>query len=190
MTEVAQGLRALDAKVGGVFDGLENNEAFVSAFLHAYQAALRSHQDEKRRALKNAVLNSARSDALGVDVQLTFVRFLDELTPSHITLLQRFLEHEAELRETDSYQTLFDVLATDIGGVAVTTEEFKLLCSDLQNRVLLRISPSVEDFHDIHHFDIVITEQGRSEPPPPKVRVTDLGKRFLAFAAEPADVAT
>jgi hypothetical protein len=187
MERVAAGLRDLDGRVGAVFDDLENNEAFQSAFLHATQAALRTHQDEKLRALRNAVLNSAFSQALDLEMELVFVRFLDELTPSHLVLLRRFSERESEIQDATSYQTLFETLCASGDGLALSTEEFKLLCSDLQNRVLLRISPSVDDFPDVHHWDIVVNEP---QVQAPRVRVTDLGKRFLAFVSEPSVLAT
>src|SRR5690348_4059204 len=38
---------------------LSQHEAFTTAFLHASQIAIRTHQEEKREALQNAVLNVA-----------------------------------------------------------------------------------------------------------------------------------
>lgn len=51
-------LQELEGKIAGFkFDDLAKNKQFVSATLQATQAALRTHQQEKLEALKNAVTN-------------------------------------------------------------------------------------------------------------------------------------
>jgi hypothetical protein len=60
MDEVAEGLKQLEGKVEGFkIENLKENEQFVSTVLAATQAAIRTHQQEKREALRNAVLNVA-----------------------------------------------------------------------------------------------------------------------------------
>lgn len=66
------------------------NPIFFTAFLHASQIAMRSHQKEKLEALRNAVLNAALPDAPDDDTQHMFLNFIDTLTPSHLKLLQFF----------------------------------------------------------------------------------------------------
>ena len=67
---------------------LAQHESFVSVALQATYVAFRNHQEEKLTALRNAILNSALPTSLEVDVQLMFVRFIDELTPSHLIALR------------------------------------------------------------------------------------------------------
>lgn len=71
-------------------DALAENEMFVTAVAQASQFAARTHQDEKLRALRNAVLHSALPGAPSDDRQLMFLRFIDELTPWHLRLLALF----------------------------------------------------------------------------------------------------
>ncbi len=53
-------LRDLEKRVDGFrFEDLANDERFISAMVQATQAALRTHQQEKLDALRNAVLNVA-----------------------------------------------------------------------------------------------------------------------------------
>lgn len=57
---LARRLRELEETVAGFhLEDLSQNEQFVSATLQATQAALRTHQEEKLQALRNAVLNTA-----------------------------------------------------------------------------------------------------------------------------------
>src|SRR5215213_10816450 len=60
MEAVADGIRQLQERIEG-FDWtrLTEDEAFVTIAIEASAAALRTHQAEKREALRNAVLNAA-----------------------------------------------------------------------------------------------------------------------------------
>jgi len=57
--------------------------------------------------LRQAICNSARGLDIGEDLQLLFIRFIDELTPSHFVLLRFFREKEQEFKELESYEQLF-----------------------------------------------------------------------------------
>ena len=88
---LADGLRDLQERVRGFrVESLSNNEAFVTAVMHASQTAIRNHQREKRQALRNAVLNVAANRAPKEDVQLMFLNFIDTLTPWHLHVLRFF----------------------------------------------------------------------------------------------------
>jgi hypothetical protein len=67
---------------------LAKNDAFVSAFAQATQAALKTHQAEKREALRNAVLNVAIGSAPSEDLQLIFLNLVDSFTPTHLGVLR------------------------------------------------------------------------------------------------------
>jgi hypothetical protein len=66
---------------------LQDNDPLITVILNATGAATRTHEDEKLRALRNAIVNSAL--ALGPDehTQMMFVRFVDEFTALHLQLL-------------------------------------------------------------------------------------------------------
>lgn len=88
---MSQGLQELEAKVEGIsLQALSENESFVTTFFQASQAAMRTHQAEKRQALHNAVLNATLPNAPDDDRQQMFLNFVDTLTPWHLRLL-RFL---------------------------------------------------------------------------------------------------
>ena len=59
MNSVAEALKRLEEKEQLRIDDLVSNELFVDTVLHATQTAMRNSQQEKRDALRNAVLNTA-----------------------------------------------------------------------------------------------------------------------------------
>jgi len=87
MHEVAAGLLALENK-GIDLSGLQQNEEFISAVMHASQAALRTHQTEKLQALRNAIINIADGAGPEETTQYLLLGYVDELTEMHLRLLK------------------------------------------------------------------------------------------------------
>ena len=91
MESIAEALKKLEEKVEGFkIEDLSKNESFITTILHATQAAIRNHQKEKLIALRNAVLNSALSNAPEEDLQMLFLNYVDTLTPQHLLILKFF----------------------------------------------------------------------------------------------------
>ena len=88
---LADGLHVLEARVEGfTIAGLAENEAFVSTVMQATTVAVRTHQQEKREALRNAVLNVAAGRAPDEDRQGMFLSWEDTFTAWHLRLLRVF----------------------------------------------------------------------------------------------------
>jgi len=66
---------------------LADNERFLTAFMNATTAAARTHEDEKLRALQNALTKSALALSPDEHLELMFLRFVDEFTALHLQLL-------------------------------------------------------------------------------------------------------
>ena len=77
MERIGQGLARLEAK-GIDIAGLCESEEFVSAVMYGSQIALRTHQEKKLEALRNAILNVAACSAPEEALQLMFLNFVDE----------------------------------------------------------------------------------------------------------------
>lgn len=146
-----------------IVNELKANEEFQSVLLQATQAAIRSHQKEKLSALRNAVVNTAKGIDISSDLKQLFVRYVDELTPSHLTLLRFFNDNLPRLQETESYQDLFEAFKVDSDEHLIGRDEFKLLCKDLKARVLLRVSSNVNDFHDIYEA-VILSDSDPNNP--------------------------
>jgi len=88
---LAEAVEELKSKVENLENkDLSENESFISAVMQASQVAQRTHQDEKLEALRNAIQNAALPHAPDEDLQLVFLRFVDELTPWHLRILDLF----------------------------------------------------------------------------------------------------
>ncbi|MGA8596311.1 MAG: hypothetical protein WB676_16490 [Bryobacteraceae bacterium] len=102
--DLARRLRDLENNVEGFrFAALANNDHFVSATVQATQVALRTHQQEKLDALRNAVLNTAVGNAPNDSLQTIFLNLVDRLTPLHLTLLKN-IESPRILPDSGAYQ--------------------------------------------------------------------------------------
>lgn len=80
---------------------LAGNEAFWTIFIAASEAALRTHEADKRRALRNALTRSALAIGPDEHMQLMFVRFLDEFTALHLQLLTLLRDPRAWFKRFD-----------------------------------------------------------------------------------------
>ena len=90
MEDVGSALRRLESDMGFVLESLQENETFIDAALEASQIAAKTSSEEKRRALLNAILNSALPDPPEESMQKMFLSFIDTLTTWHIKLLYLF----------------------------------------------------------------------------------------------------
>lgn len=85
-------LNALSATVAELTpEKLAASEEFTSAFAQAAQAAIRTHDQEKLEALRNAILNVALNQNPDTDKQAIFLSLIDSLTPVHLRML-KFLD--------------------------------------------------------------------------------------------------
>lgn len=80
-------LDTLESFRNSVAEGsLSGNEKFMTVLLDAVKTCERTTSASKFESLRNAILNSWVSTE-PVDLQLIFVRYVEELTPSHLQLL-------------------------------------------------------------------------------------------------------
>jgi hypothetical protein len=87
MNSVNSRLLELEKRAVVNVQALSENEGFVSLLMRASDAALRTHDETKLDALRNAVVNSASAPEEPDDRELQFVRFVDELSGWHLRIL-------------------------------------------------------------------------------------------------------
>ena len=173
----------LEENFGEEFENLKNNEKFITVLIQVTRVAMQTHQKEKLDALRNAVVSSVYAQDISDDLQLTFIRFIDELTPSHILLLKFFVEFEPELVKLKSYPELFSFFHAHYEySNALYRDEFKMLIGDLNTRGLLRISQDIGDFDDIYEASLVLREE--TDDSLPRILVTSVAKDFIKFISE------
>ena len=83
-------LKQLEQDRGVKLEGLQDNDVFIDTVLNASQIAMRHSQQEKRAALRNAVLNSALPDPPEQSLQQMFLGLVDSLTVWHLRTLKFF----------------------------------------------------------------------------------------------------
>lgn len=88
LKSLAEGFESMRQRVNG-FDPaqLGDNEEFVSVVAEATQIALRSHKEEKRRALRNAVLNTAVGYKIDEVLRGAFMSYIDRFSGKHLRVL-------------------------------------------------------------------------------------------------------
>ena len=141
---------------------LSTDETFVSVLTQASLAALKTHETEKREALKNVVVNVAAEAVVAESdsqqrggMELMFVTYVEAFTPIHLRVLRAcvsltFQERDALRRERElSDQAIVDLLS----------------------RGLIRDTrPYVARNRDSHEALII-----------ERWEVSDLGRKFLSF---------
>jgi hypothetical protein len=185
--EVTAALRRLETERGLSLEDLPNNEAFVSLLIQATVVAIRNHHNDKRESLRNCVTNAASVSDVDSDLQLSFVRFIDELSPSHIKLLKVISEHEKRILPLQTYEEIYALLTPQLSG-DVSQAVFKMMCVELESRGLIWISQDIGDFSGIYEASTLLLEQTRDDLP--RILVSDVGRAFLEFITEPIDGAT
>ncbi len=170
---IADGLTDLEEKVEGFEIGkLKDNPIFVTTVLQATQVALRSHQEEKLKALRNAILNTAAGNAPSDDLQLMFLNFIDAFTPWHLRILTFFQDPKGySLSRNIKTQ---DYRAGDTATLLVRNfPELDLRRSFLEQVIKDLDMRGVMDGGGFHATSSV-TEMFQK-------RTTELGDKFIAF---------
>jgi len=174
LVEIFSRLKMLEEKVEGFkIENLAQNEVFISTLLYATQAAMRTHQDEKLAALRNAVINSAIRSSIDENLQLMFLNLVDRYTQWHLILLH-FLDDPRQygVRNKISYPSW------SMGGTSALLEfampELKGKREFYDQIVKELYSDGLLNSDTFLHT--TMTDQGMFAS-----RTTAIGKQFLAF---------
>ena len=139
LSKLAQKVEGFSAKT------LVENEAFVTAMLHASQAAIRTHQQEKHEALRNAVLNVAAERGPDDELQHVFLSYVDRFTPSHLRVLTvmrtpRHILDGVPPTSPDAYGGLLEGAIPELAG---RSELYVPIWGDLQAAGLIEVGEQV-----------------------------------------------
>jgi hypothetical protein len=177
LKELADALDAVERKVEGFnIEDLANDDAFISAVIEASRSAVSTHRDEKKTALRNALLNIALHRSTDEDQQQIFLRYIDELTVWHIRILELFREPPKYLAakglgknyHMGSASQVLEDIYPELGG---KRELYDQVASDLGARGLVN-SPGF--LHGIMSAQGMVSK-----------RTTPLADRFLDFISDP-----
>jgi hypothetical protein len=172
-------IQSLDARLADLEDKMEGfqredlprNDMFVTAFLYAVPIAVRSHQEEKTEALRNAVLHAAVRDPPDDDLHLMFLSNIDYLTAWHLRVL-KFLEDPGAWIEN----RLPEGVRPGSHGRALEHAYPELADRREFSHQLAR---------DLHERGLIQTEDLNVMVSTISPLVTEMGRRFLAFISSP-----
>jgi len=106
-------------------EALMENEIFISMFIHATNIAMRTHQEEKLEALRNAVIHSAINPTVDENIQLMFLNLIDRYTPVHFQLLHFFdvSTRKIKNRPHNVQDAISDIIDGDVVEVGEALEK-------------------------------------------------------------------
>jgi hypothetical protein len=173
LEQLADAVKEVQEKVAELTpEKLSQNEAFITTALHATEIAVRTHQQEKLGALRNAVVSAALPGAPDETMQQIFLNHVDNLTPWHLRILAFFDNpQDWARRHKITYPTWTMgspglVLEQSMPELAGRRGLYDQIASDLEQRGLMPGG-------GLH---TMMTAHGMFSP-----RTTPLGKQFLQF---------
>lgn len=167
MAAVGEKLRELEEQ-GANLEELAKNEEFISAVMQASSIALRTHQQEKLDALRNAVLNTAVGEAPDESLQHMFFHWVDSFSALHLRVLNVFQAPKADPGHiTGSLRAVLEASIPELRNQRHIYDQIwkELFASGLVN---------TENLH------AMMTGTGLAEK-----RTSPLGDAFLQFINEP-----
>ena len=178
MVQVSEAINALQKRSGLTVDELMKNETFTSFLLQATPIALRNHQKEKITTLKNALTSVGNPEFSDEDLAFQFLRYIDELTVSHLTILRIIVNRADAFKEVKSMQQAFEQLTRE-DQADVSPLVARTYLRDLDARGLVN-AIDLEDLPDFESKAVYIAAEQTDRHP---LQLTELGEKFLSFIA-------
>ncbi len=179
MERVGTGLIDLEQKMGVVLQQLQENDKFIDAAMDATQIALRTSQNEKLEALRNALLNVALPHSPEESLQKMFFSFIDMFSVFHIRLLELFQnprkwfqKHGMQYPNIVMSGALSDLIEVAFPMLRNEREFYDQIWKDLYLRGLV----STEGLHTM------MTASGVEAK-----RTTGIGDAFINFISNPLE---
>jgi len=173
--ELADVIEEIKKKVDGFkIEELARNEAFVSATIQATRIAAGTHKEEKRKILRNALLNIALGTGPDEDTQQIFLNIVDSFTVSHVRVLDVLWRGAGRMTGTlwdqnripmnaRNYGTAIELLVPELKGQGTLAE---YILTDLRNRGFTQLAALTNNF-----------PQGGT--------ITNMGIQFMRFVLHP-----
>ncbi|WP_369663509.1 hypothetical protein [Variovorax sp. V116] len=178
MERVSEALNTIERKFNRLPQDLQSDPAFVSILIQATGTAVKNHRKEKIEALQNGIVSSLDRERFPEDSCHLFLRYIDELTVSHLSILASLLSCEGRLAAIESLPELHAAIDPKLEH-PLEVEAFRLFVFDLDTRALIARG----DIYDLPTFaskqEFSMLESSTFQP----LQVTAMGKSFLQFIA-------
>jgi len=177
MNQVGNALNDLIEKGVLTEQGLQHNETFITTVSQASMLAIRSHQQEKLEALRNAVLNVAVGLGPEEDLRQLFLNFVDVCTVTHIRLLSLMSgpeewgqNHEVEFPSSWRMGGITQAIEHAFPDLRGKEQIYKVIWDDLYQRGLI----STQSLGTTMSREGILAR-----------RTTELGAKLIDFLSEP-----
>lgn len=175
MNEVAEKLKFLEENSQIDFLSLSQNDQFIDTVIQATTIAIKTSEQEKILALRNAVINTALNETPDKTKSQIFLNFVDTFTVWHLTILTFFNNPKAWFEKNGQTPpnlmigSMFSVLKTAFPSLVGQDELVDLIWNDLRNTGL----------HNSSELKGMLSGDGALAE-----RTTQLGKEFIRFISD------
>jgi hypothetical protein len=175
MEEITAAVNEITLRLSLEPSSLQHNAVFVSFLYQATTIAMRNHQQAKLDALRHTLIAVA-SNQVNEDMAFQFLRYVDELTSTHLALLSAIAVAGGDMTECKQLELIYSRIKHALPD-SLDRMVFRAFLQDLDSRFLLRIN-DLEDFPEYESTaGYVGLDSSRRKP----LEITVLGKSFLAF---------
>ena len=179
--EVAAALDEISQKYAILPEQLKADERFVSFLYQTTIIALKNHQEEKITALRCALISSVDPKSIAENVAFQFLRYIDDLTPSHLHILACLQKHIGQFARFDNLEQVYGKFS-DLSSLHIARIAFRTFLHDLDARFLIRIG----DLEDLSEFASRASYLALENSSIKRLEVTSLGQEFLNFIKDGA----
>lgn len=178
MKEIGECLAKLQEDHGVAPAKLRDDDSFFDTVMQATHVALRNSQEEKRKALRNAILNSALQHAPDDSERQMFLQLIDRFTTWHLRVLDFFNDPPSWFTRHGKQPPAYSITSSLSKTLEAAYSELKgkeafysQVCNELDNSGLLGVASSLKT---------MMSADGWKAS-----RSTERGKLFLRFISEP-----
>lgn len=156
---------------------LLSNERFITALTKATQIAIQNHSVEKRKALRNCVINSISEPKYDESLQTTFLGLVDRLSDWHLKIFiflneDNWTSKKHPLKDFGhAKNATFEIVQGNFDELKDREDFIELIFLDLRNAGLVSVGWE----------SLYLTAINRAASLP---KITQLGKEFLSFIKE------
>jgi len=150
---------------------LSENDVFIDISIKATEIALKTSEEEKKEALKNAVIHSASDKSIDISLQQIFLGYIDTFTVWHMRLLNLFDEPSKHRGQFASLS--MGGLSSILESVYPELKPQRAFYDQIWKDLYLKGLVNSEGLHTM------MSESGLLAS-----RTTDMGKKFLVYISE------
>ena len=179
MNEVCRTIEDIQNRFSRLPASLEADEAFISFLYQTTIIAFKNHQQEKLKALSNALVSAADPENVSEDLTFQFIRYIDDLSVTHLKILAGLERHAGQLMRLKKLEQVYGQFQS-LTGLSIDRAMFRSFIQDLDSRLLILIG-DIDDFPEYaSKRSGLLLQKSKTHP----LEVTALGLMFLEFVRQ------